>query len=418
MSQATEPNVKQLATYRAIRAYEEGWFGRLRQQAFHENRPYVLSTLLIPREIFEAMDLLPLEDMGLVEGLKSAAAYSDLLDEHGYHRELGGAVALGSGLPLAVALDESNPGTWFSGMPKPAIIVSTASDRAAQTLAAHFRIPHFGVETPAVRQMVPTWWEMTRWQWEDLDESYRIELMRQQYQEIISECERVVGRKFDIDRLREVIERVNRQQEYFEEIRELICRAPKMPFRMREAERMVLSLQHQRGTQWALDQARAFRDEVKARCENEQWICPNERYRLNWNGTLLPYTDNFYDELESTHGIVFARSLYLSIAPDAYLRYGLKDPLRALASRYTTLNQQMHIPPLSTAWMLQDLARHRVDGVLHQLPWEWYDFITQAVQDAGIPVLKLTKRPGARNRAEMQRAVTEFVETRVAPLHR
>ena len=54
-----------------------------------------------------------------------------------------------------------------------------------------------------------------------------------------------------------------------------------------------------RGTEWALNQERAFRDEVKQRAERQLWTCP-----------------------------------------DGYLRYGTQDPLRCLASRYTTLHRQ------------------------------------------------------------------------------
>ena len=48
------------------------------------------------------------------------------------------------------------------------------------------------------------------------------------------------------------------------------------------------------------------------------FICPNERYRLMWNGTLLRHDPEFFAELEQTHGVVFARSLFLSIASDGY----------------------------------------------------------------------------------------------------
>ena len=67
---------------------------------------------------------------------------------------------------------------------------------------------------------------------------------------------------------------------------------------------------------------------------------------------------------EDSHGAVFVRSNYLSIASDGYLRYGTSDPIRALASRYTVLAKQMWIPPLGGAWAVHEAREHRVNGAL------------------------------------------------------
>jgi benzoyl-CoA reductase subunit B len=396
----------------AIHSHENAWFERFREQVIDGQRPYVFSTLLIPRELFEALDLLCLEDMSVVTGLKAPAHYSEVLAEHGFHPGLGGATALGNGLALGVALAARDP-QRFCGMPKPALVVSTAGDRAAQIMAAYYGVPYFGIEIPAVSRITPTWWDLSRWHWEDLDESHRIDLVVEQYRAIIAECERITGKQLDVDRLREIVAHVNRQEEYFDEVRNMICAAPKMPFRMGDAEHIVLTIQHNRGTEWSLEQARAFRDEVAARIEQRQWICPGEKLRLMWNGMLLRHDREFFERLETTHGVVFARSLFLSLASDGYIRYGLRDPVRALASRYVTMNQQAHIPPLSTAWVVHEAKRHRIAGALHQLPWEWYDFMSRALEDAQIPVLKLRRHPASWDKEEFRRLVTDFVETRL-----
>ena len=52
------------------------------------------------------------------------------------------------------------------------------------------------------------------------------------------------------------------------------------------------------------------------------------------------------------------RSNYLSIAHDGYVRRGSRDPLRAVASRYVTMSEQMHIPGLGVEWALHE-ARTR-----------------------------------------------------------
>ena len=148
------------------------------------------------------------------------------------------------------------------------------------------------------------------------------------------------------------MDRVNHQEEYFDEVRTIICEAPKLPARLGEVMSQVMGIQWHRGTEWALEQARAFRDEVKQRAETGQWVCPNERYRLMYVGQGLWQRLEFFTQFEESHGAVFARSNYLSIASDGYLRYGLRDPLRALASRYVTMSIQMHMPGLGAAWAL------------------------------------------------------------------
>jgi benzoyl-CoA reductase subunit B len=404
----------QLRVSDAVAAHESTWFARFKREVIEHGRPYVLSTLLIPRELFEAFDLLSIEDMSLVTGLSPAAHYSRVLADRGFHAGLGGATGLGNGLVLATALDSPDPENWC-GMPKPALVVSTAGDRAGQIFAAHYRIPFIAIEIPAVTRLTPTWWEQSRWQWEELDESPRIDMVVAQYREVIAECERITGKRLDVDRLRGIVECVNRQEECFDRIRTMICDAPKMPFRMGDVEHIVLAIQHNRGTEWSLGQARALEDEVKTRIAEQRWICPNETYRLMWNGTLLRHNLGLFRELEQSHGVVFARSLFLSLGSDGYLRYGLADPVRALASRYVTMNQQAHIPPLSTAWVTHEARRHRIAGALHQLPWEWYDFISAALEAQGIPVLKLRRNPASWNDDDMRRLLIEFIETRVAP---
>ena len=55
---------------------------------------------------------------------------------------------------------------------------------------------------------------------------------------------------------------------------------------------------------------------------------------------------DFYTAFEKSHGAVFVWSMYLAFGPDGYIRYGLDDPLLALASRTVSMNEQLHHPAL------------------------------------------------------------------------
>ena len=126
----------------------------------------------------------------------------------------------------------------------------------------------------------------------------------------------------------------------------------------------------------------------------------------------------FFTEFEERYGAVFVRSNYLSIASDGYLRYGTRDPLRCLASRYTALSEQMHIPGLGGAWAIWEAKRHRIDGGLSLGGWWGQRIINVALEESGIPVLDFPVDPVDANTwddAKMRALVSEFIETRLAP---
>ena len=147
------------------------------------------------------------------------------------------------------------------------------------------------LEMPVLNRPILNWWEMSRWQWEDLDERYRIDVMLEQFKELVAAAEHIAGKKLDIDRLREIVDRVNQQEEYFDEIRTIIATCEKLPARLGEVMGQTMGIQWHRGTQWALEQARTFRDEVKHRADNRMWVCPNEQYR---------FVDHGHDEVGNT----------------------------------------------------------------------------------------------------------------------
>ena len=149
------------------------------------------------------------------------------------------------------------------------------------------------------------------------------------------------------------MEQVNRQEEYFEEAKLAICEAPKTPVRMQEQITNVMAAQWQRGSDWAVSQARAFRDEVVSRAKQGIAACPKERLRIMWVGAGLWYDLDFYTAFEESHGAVFVWSMYLAFGPDGYIRYGLEDPLLALASRTVSMNEQLHNPPWANEWIVE-----------------------------------------------------------------
>jgi hypothetical protein len=403
---------------RTLRAYQREWFARLRRDVFDDGTPYAIGGALVPHEIFEALDVPFITDVwysGLVAARRQSAYYSTFLSNRGFHDGLSRYGAL----TLAVLLDEDNPDKPWGGLPKPALVVTGLGDRSADVLAEFSGAVRIPLEMPVIERPYPSWWELSRWQWEDLDQSDRIDVMVEQLRDLVAAAERVAGKKLDVDRLREIVDRVNQQEECFDEVRTIIATAEKLPARMGEVMSQTMGIQWHRGTDWALNQARAFRDEVKLRADRRLWVCADERYRLMYVGAGLWQNLDFFTEFEERYGAVFVRSNYLSIASDGYLRYGTRDPLRCLASRYCAMSEQMHIPGLGGAWAVWEARRHRVDGGLSLGGWWGQRMINVALEEANIPVLEWDVDPVDANTWDEERfrqLVSDFIEQRVAPV--
>ena len=112
-----------------------------------------------------------------------------------------------------------------------------------------------------------------------------------------------------------------------------------------------------------------------------------------WVGAGLWHDMDFYTAFEAEYGAVFVWSMYLAFGPDGYIRYGLDDPLKALASRTVSMNEQLHNPPWANEWIVDQAKRHRIDAALVLTPLGTRPsatgnrFIELALERAGIPVL-------------------------------
>jgi benzoyl-CoA reductase/2-hydroxyglutaryl-CoA dehydratase subunit BcrC/BadD/HgdB len=162
---------------------------------------------------------------------------------------------------------------------------------------------------------------------------------------------------------------------------------------MHEQIANVMAAQWVRGSDWAMSHARAFRDEVKSRVAAGTAAVPNERVRLMWVGAGIWHDTDFYTAFEEQFGAVFVWSMYLAFGPDGYIRYGLNDPLRALASRTVSMNEQLHNPPWANEWIVYQAKKHRIDAAMVLTPLgsrpsaTGNRFIERALEQAGIPVL-------------------------------
>ncbi|MHA6622973.1 2-hydroxyacyl-CoA dehydratase family protein [Pseudonocardia sp. DLS-67] len=401
-----------------LRAHQREWWSDLQERVLHGRDGFVLAGASVPHEIFEAMDIPYVTDVwysSIVAAKRQSRHYSDVLGRHGYHDGLDRY----SGLALGVVLDEDDPPRKpWGGLPRPALVVTMGGAGSSEAIARHHGVPHINLERPTVARPSVAWWEQSHHAWEDLEETYRIDALAAQYESLITACERIFERTLDRERLRSIIDVVNAQERCFEDVRAVLQTAPKLPVRLAEVMSQVMGIQWHRGTEWALRQAEAFRDEVQERAREQQWVCPNETYRLMYVGRGLWQQLEFLSEFEKSHGVVFARSNYLSIACDAYPRYGVREPVRNLAARYATFNDYLHYPPWAGAWAVWEARTHRLDGAVQLDDGDHgVKFIRRALETEGFPVLDLPTDPvdsRAWDGDRMREMMVEFIETRLS----
>lgn len=414
-SKRRHEELTQLDVTRSLRAHQREWFASLRRDVNEEGKPFIITGANFPHEISEALDIAAMTDVwysGLIAAKRESGHYSQVLEDAGFHLGLSRYAAL----PLAASMDTSERELPWGGFPRPSLVASMPYAPHSELLAKLFDVPHVAMPRPVLPAPQPNWWE-SRWNWEDLEGSDRIDLIVEEFRQLISQLERLAGKRLDPDRLSETFDKANRQLEYFDEVRRQICTAPKLPVRLGEAMSQVMGIQWHRGTDWAVAQAKSFADEIRQRVANEQWVCPGERYRLMYIGAGLWQQLDFFTEFEETHGVVFARSNYLSFACDGYPRYG-RDPLRALAARYATFNDQLHMPPWAGAWAVWEARTHRLSGgVQLDSMGLGQKLISRELEEAGFPVLQFPVDPldtRTWNEQKMRALVTEFIESRLA----
>ena len=389
---------KQLSATAAAGAFQKEWFADLRRRVFDERQPYALLQADVPFELFDLLDIPAVSNQwwaAIVAAKRQAPAYLDAMTADGHHEGLCHYCSLG--YASTKYRDVQEP-PW-GGLPTPRLLCARLTcdciHRVFSLWADEFGSELIEIDHPGAGDLPARWWELGRHRWRELVEPHRLAFVASTLERLVERLEEIRGRSLDRAALRQRLESVNQQEEIFASVRDLIASAPEAPVRMTEQISNVMATQWVRGTDWALAHARAFHDEVRQRVDAGIAACPGERARLMWVGVGLWHDTDFYTAFEESHRAVFVWSMYLAFGPDGYIRYGLDDPMAALASRLASFNEYLHNPPWAAEWIVEQARRHRIDGALVLRPRSMKPaatgrlFIERALENAGIPVLPI-----------------------------
>ena len=425
--------VKKLKATGEASAYQKQWFQGLKARV-EAGEDFGYLNADVPMEVLKAMDIPFVVNQwwaAICGAKRMTKKYFGLLRDAGYRDDLCSycATAFAESLdPDDHAYDaDGNPlGPW-GGLPDPTIAITRLTcdcqGKIFELFAKNHGADFYAMENTQARTFPLNWWDYAQNDWEDLYDKDRLDVAVEELKELIRFLEMKTGKMFDINKLQEVMDNINRQEVWYGKIRDLIADTKPAPVTVVDTINAVMPAQWQRGSAWAADHAERLYYEIKELADKGEAAVPNEKYRLMWLGRGLWHDFPFYQNFEKKYGAVFVWSMYLAMGADAYIRNNVEtDPLRALAARYIGMEDFLHMPPWNAQWFLQQARRNDIDGVVYMVPEncmqavEGSFFIKKTLEDAGIPVLAFNADPvDARkwNRDTMTGLVEDFIENRV-----
>ncbi|MGA0805294.1 MAG: 2-hydroxyacyl-CoA dehydratase subunit D [Pseudohongiellaceae bacterium] len=412
---------KDLACTADATAYQKAFGAELKQRVVNAGEPFALVQADTPHEIFHSMDIPIVTNQwwsAYISAKQLSAGYFEKLVARGYPDNSCKYCSLG--LACTLANDPANA-PW-GGLPKPAVLVARLTcdciQRVFEQWAEALGTEFFPLEAPAWRHKEPRWFEHSATEWERVYEQERIDLMVAEMEELIVLLERRTGRRFDPARLEALMHNINRQESYLAEAAAMIGKARPCPVSIADQMPNTMIPQWHRGSAWAVEHARRFRDEVAARVQQGTGVATNERLRLMWIGAGVWHDPGFYQALEERHGAVFVWSMYLPFAGPQYIRELKGKPLQALASRICSMNEVLHLPPWMNGWMASEAQRCGIDAAIMLVPPEnrlsqsGTLLTSQALREAGVPVLHMDAdmvNASTWNHAQMVQRVEDFL---------
>lgn len=418
-----ERSRKSLRSVAAFGEYQRHWFADLRRRVA-AGEPLAVVNANAPQEILRALDIPFVVNQwwaSIVAAKQQSSRYLDLLRQHGYPTQFDSYSSQG----LAAAFDDDTANAPWGGLPRPTFLHAlNGTDGAARLFESWAE--ETGADLFLFERTVDTrwrlfseWWDSLPDRWDEVLEAQRIDLMTVELRQLIEQLERRTKRTFSQERFAQVMDLVNRQEEYYRRTRDLIARTTPAPAGVVDTMPATMTPQWHRGTQWACDAARAFYEEVAQRVERGEAACADERVRLMWVGRGMWSEMGFYQRWEASHGAVFVWSMYLALAADGYIRTfdRGRDPLRALAARVVTMGDELRMPTWAAAWHVNEARTHSVDGAVALSDAD--PFVLRALERAGIPVLALPLdnfNKESADRVAIERSVTQFIEGPVSVL--
>ncbi len=291
-------------------------------EAFHAHELGKLigySTAISPVELFVAHDIIPIyPENHSVANLtaKKGAEMCSITENLGYTSHL-----------CAYARSDlayrQTGMTVTKGIPEPDLFLACNAQcftltKWFQILARKGNLPLFVFDTPEYV----------------MDSKAREEIVKYcviQMKELISFLEEVTKKKFDYDRLKEVMKYSAASSVLYKKFLDMAQYRPS-PISIFDALIGMAIAVYRRGTQECVDYYQTLCDEIQSKVDQGIGVVQNEKYRLYWENLPVWFKFSDHAKLLGSYGAVILTSLYVHAWS---LEFDLdKDPLVTLAENY------------------------------------------------------------------------------------
>jgi len=357
-----------------------------------------------PVEFLIAADIIPIypENHGAMLGAsKMSVELCEVAEGRGYSRDLC-SYARGD---IGSVLTKKSP--IPGGLPKPDFLLACNNICGTvlkwyEALSRIFQVPLFLLDTPFVHhKMTPA----------------SLEYVKRQFEELIEFIERQTKKKFDRERLKNVVRLSGEAAFLWKEVLDQCANRPS-PMSCFDAFINMAPIVTLRGTPEVVNFYKEMKAELQERVAQGIGAVPNEKYRLLWDNIPIWYKMRELADLLASQGACLVADTYTS----AWVFEGMDtvDPLEGLALAYTTAYLNISID-LMVERIMTLIKRFSVNGVIIHSnrsckPYSLgqYDIQRLIFEKAGIPGLVLeADMTDARvySDAQVQTRVEAFIET-------
>ena len=252
-------------------------------------------------------------------------------------------------------------------IPKPGIAVYTNACNTyikwAEFWERMYQVPTFVLDVPGTRSAGAQTWSG------DPDFENDRRYVEAQIKELITVCETVSGKKFDIDKLRESLAHTNTMNAEWKRLLELNRSCPSLFNALTDGTIFLGVSNGFRGREEGASYFQALVEEMEYKADKGIGTLTDEKYRLVFVGVPCYPMFRRFNELFTEWGGTFVNSTYLWFASGGSnlgFQYDLDRPLESLAEgMLVTVRDAMDSMFFQTEILLDMIEGYAIDGVVY-----------------------------------------------------
>lgn len=340
------------------------WFKALDQTAHSHGQSAYVFVMGSMNEVLKAFDLPVVfpEINSLQTAVRRVAhEYLEEAEDYGYSPDICGYVK-------ADVTTQLRHGEHPMGrIPKPSIAVLTNACNTyikwAEIWERMYHIPVFTLDVPGTRQAGQQTWQGNS----DFEQDRKY--VETQIRELIRVCEKVTGKKFDIDKFREVLGHANVMSQAWHRILELNKSRPSIFNALTDGTIYLGVANGFRGTKVGADYFKSLVEEMEYKAAQGIGTLTEELYRLIFVGVPCYPIFRRFNELFTEWKGTFINSTYLWFASGGTNRgfqYDLNRPIESLSEGFLISVRDAMDSMFHQDRMLDDMINdYHVDGIVY-----------------------------------------------------